>query len=143
MQLRASFPQIIAIGITLMSSTSCQSTIPSAPAASREIALPNAVTTEQVFQCAEKSINTLGKGGTLWKRNVTLRDVEAGLFETGDFPNDNIMGYRFRLKMKTTSSPSLSATVKASGPGQGDIRAEDAIIQFSARLQACLLGTTP
>lgn len=124
-----------------MFSTSCQNVIPTAPESSLDIALPNGATNEQVFQCAEKTINQLGEGGTLWKRNITLRDVEGGMLETGDFPNDNVMGYRFRLKINHSTPPSLSATVKASGPSQGDIGAEDAMSRFSAALKTCLAGT--
>ena len=141
MRLDASILRRFTLGVTFMFSASCQNIMPSAPESSFDITLPSGTTNQQVFQCAEKVIDQLGEGGTLWRRNVTLRDIEGGLFETGNFPQDNVMGYRFRLIISASSPKSLSATVKASGPSQADIGAEDAMSKFLAGFNACLAGT--
>lgn len=92
---------------------------------------------ETVFRCAEASIESRKKTVTAWDEQVTTRDTETGLFETGQFAQRNISGIRTRISYATATGQGR-IHIKASGAYFVDLGAEQAAAQLAGDMKQCL-----
>lgn len=107
------------------------------PQQTAEIGLPEHLETVALFDCADATVRELHERDELWRLTVTLHDVVAGRFETGNFNEANAMGYRVRL-VRRDAEPRATLSVRAPGPYFTDIGADHAISAFKTTLAACL-----
>jgi len=107
------------------------------PTASGTLDLPAGTSTATVFVCVEESVRALHRAQSLWNDRVTRRDLSAGLIETGDFDDDNVIGFRVRVRSAPGSS---EATVQIKGAGAyfTDLGVDKALSDFEAGMRACL-----
>lgn len=109
-----------------------------APRASGSLPVPGSVSNAQIVSCARLTLADLGANNGLWRRDITLEDVDKGLLQSGNYPDENVMGYRLSLAVRRSDSVVIEMKVKASGPSQGDIGADAAVVQFKQALASCL-----
>lgn len=112
------------------------------PQASDSLTLPGGVTNAQLFACAESALGELRRTDEQWTTRITLRDTGRGHFETGDFPEPNVMGYRIRV-VREGSAPRAALHVRAAGPYFTDLGADDAMRALKKSLTACLGPARP
>lgn len=108
-----------------------------APTASGDLAPPAGIVTESVFACAERSVIALHAKNQFWNTRITRRDPGDGALETGDFPDDNIGGFRVRLLYPSGASQ-VKIAVKGAGPYYSDLGVDQALDDFKAELARCL-----
>jgi hypothetical protein len=95
---------------------------------------------EQVFGCAEQWLAPLqGNRPNFWKHAITTRDVANGLFETGNFPNDNVMGFRIHLHYQLKTG-AIDLRLKGTGLYFTDLGVDRAMSGFKEDLQKCLIS---
>ncbi|WP_367380548.1 hypothetical protein [Stenotrophomonas cyclobalanopsidis] len=68
------------------------------PEASATLHIAPQTPTPKVFECARQRLAQLGEDDALWDHKVTREDVPDGVLETGNFPEDNISGFRLHLQ---------------------------------------------
>lgn len=112
------------------------------PQASDSLTLAGGVTNAQLFACAESALVELRRTDEHWSTRITLRDPGRGRFETGDFPESNVMGYRVRLARDGGASRA-TLHVRAAGPYFTDLGADDAMRALKTSLTACLGPALP
>ena len=106
------------------------------PTASDELAVPPQTTTQQIFDCAEKSIGSVPEPSN-WRKDVTRRDPNAGILETGDFDKENTIGFRARLRVDPGGALAR-IKIKGAGPYYTDLGVDDAMITLKTNLARCL-----
>lgn len=111
----------------------------SAPSRSTTLAVPKGTDPQTVIDCAERSIQTLARGNSHWIRQPVVKDIPGGRFETGDFDEENIIGFRVRLVVKA-GEPAASAalTIKGAGPYFSDLGVDAAMNSFVDEARKCL-----
>jgi hypothetical protein len=72
-----------------------------------------------------------------WVRRVTRKDIGAGVLETGDFQDDNEMGFRISARHNAASGE-VVLSIKGAGPYFMDLGVESAAQQFAQGLLQCL-----
>lgn len=107
------------------------------PQSDDSFALAPGVTNARLFACAESALVELHRADEHWNTRITLRDTARGRFETGDFPESNVMGYRIRL-IRDGGAPRAALHVHAAGPYFTDLGADDALDALKTSLTACL-----
>lgn len=112
------------------------------PQATDSLTLVGGVTNAQLFACAESALIELRRTDEHWSTRITLRDPGRGRFETGNFPESNVMGYRVRL-VRDGREPRATLHVRASGPYFTDLGANDATRALMTSLTACLAPALP
>ena len=112
------------------------------PQTSDSLTLAGGVTNAQLFACAESALSKLRRTDEHWSTRVTLRDTVHGRFETADFPESNVMGYRVRVLREGGASRAV-LHVRAAGPYFTDLGAEDAMRALKKSLTACLGPALP
>jgi hypothetical protein len=110
-----------------------------APTASDTLAAPAGTTVEVVFSCVEDSVRALHQGQSLWDDRVTRRDERIGIIETGDFEDDNVVGFRARVRFALDAGE-VQVRLKGAGPYFKDLGVDKALVDFGARVRACLSG---
>lgn len=108
-----------------------------APTASGDLAPPAGIVTESVFACAERSVIALHAKNQFWNTRITRRDPDDGALETGDFPDDNIGGFRIRLRYPSGANQ-VKIDIKGAGPYYSDLGVDQALDDFKAELSRCL-----
>lgn len=93
--------------------------------------------TERVFDCAQRRLDELRKQDALWDAKVTLRDLSAGILETGDFSEDNVTGFRVRLAYRHTTG-TIDLRMKGAGAYFVDLGVDQALAQFNQGFNTCL-----
>lgn len=111
------------------------------PQATDSLPLAADVTNARLFACAESTLVELRRADEHWATRITLRDTGRGRFETGDFPESNVMGYRVRL-VREGDAPRVALHVRAAGPYVTDLGAGAALGTLKTPLTACL-GRAP
>ena len=111
----------------------------SAPSRSTMLAVPKGADSQTVIACAERSIQALARGNSHWIGQPTVKDIPGGRFETGDFDEENIIGFRVRLVVKT-GEPAASAalTIKGAGPYFSDLGVDAAMKSLVDETRKCL-----
>lgn len=108
-----------------------------APSTLRTVSLAASAGTERVFGCAESTLNGLHQKDDQWVLHVTRKDFPAGVLETGNFPEENEMGFRFRLSMNAADGVA-TLEFKGAGPYFMDIGVEAAAQRFAHSMTRCL-----
>lgn len=104
--------------------------------------LAGGVTNAQLFACAGSALVELRRTDAHWSTRITLRDAGRGRFETGNFPESNVMGYRIRV-VREGDAPRAVLHVRAAGPYFADLGADDAMRALKKSLTACLGPARP
>lgn len=109
------------------------------PTAQTTIQVAAGVPVEQVFDCAQDQVHELKKQNGFWDSRITLRDVSAGILESGNFQEDNVIGFRLRLEYQRAAS-AANLRIKGVGIYFADLGVEKALASFSEGFDACLAG---
>ena len=114
------------------------------PEASTTVPVPRDLATAALFACADTSLQDLRRREEQWNMRITRRDVAAGRFETGDFDEANVMGYRIRLA-RTDAEPRATLRVRAAGPYFTDLGPDRALSAYRTVLTECVarVGAAP
>lgn len=115
----------------------CTALVACAPEETATIELPAGVGTAALFDCAEASVHELHDKNQQWNVRITRRDAVRGQFETGNFGESNVMGYRVRL-LHRKAATDATLSVRAAGPYFTDLGADRALANFQATVAACL-----
>lgn len=115
----------------------CAALAACAPQETATVSLPERLPTAALFDCADASVQHLHRGDEQWVTRVTRRDVVGGRFETGDFAESNVMGYRVRL-VRRDAEPRTTVSVRAAGPYFMDLGAGRALSTFQGALTTCV-----
>lgn len=107
------------------------------PQSDDSLTLAPDVTNARLFECAESVLVELHRADEHWNTRITLRDTARGRFETGDFAESNVMGYRIRLT-RAGGASRAALHVRAAGPYFTDLGADDALDELKTSLTACL-----
>lgn len=107
------------------------------PQDSTSIALPAGLPNAVLVGCAEATVRELHRADEQWNVRITRRDVTRGRFETGDFHEANVMGYRLRV-VRDGGAPRATLSVRAAGPYFTDLGAKRALSSVRTRLATCI-----
>lgn len=107
------------------------------PKATAVLQAPDGAAVEQVFDCAETSINDLSEPGGFWRSDVTRRDVVEGILETGDYRKTNVGGLRVRITFGGRSNE-ITMDLKGAGAYYKDIGVEKSMADLKKQMQNCL-----
>lgn len=137
-----STPRLIAsmFGLAfLFSLTGCvmSNTPMKAPAADGSVPVPAGIGAEAVLSCVDTSVRALHEKNELWIVRVTRRDTGRGLFETGDFDDDNIGGFRVSAQYAPDAN-AVRLRLKGAGPYFMDLGVEKAFAELDAQMRQCL-----
>lgn len=110
------------------------------PLASREIPVAPGTAASRVLACAEKTVLLLSKTQNNWDDRITLKDESSGRFETGNFPDKNVMGFRVSLRL-SANAPTAQVQLKGAGPYFVDLGVDDAMESFVQQTSACLASS--
>ena len=80
---------------------------------------------------------SLSKTQNNWDDRITLKDEVGGRFETGNFSEMNVMGFRVSLRF-AANAPSAKVQLKGAGPYFVDLGVDGAIERFVQQTMACL-----
>lgn len=108
-----------------------------APSSQRSVVVPAGTPPDRVFLCAEATLDRLHQQDDQWVRRVTRKDIGAGVIETGNFQEDNEMGFRFSVRFDA-SSGRIALSFKGAGPYFMDLGVESAAQRFAQDLSLCL-----
>lgn len=123
----------------LFSLTGCvmSNTPMKAPAADGAVPVPAGLGADAVLSCVDTSVRALHEKNELWNVRVTRRDAGRGLFETGDFEDDNIGGFRVSAQYAPDAN-AVRLRLKGAGPYFMDLGVEQAFAELDARMRQCL-----
>ena len=107
------------------------------PTARDTVALPQGTRTAALFACASSTVEALNRADAHWRVDITRNDTSAGRFETGDFDEANVMGYRVRIDHRE-GEPGARVELRAAGPSFADLGAERALSRFESTLVGCV-----
>lgn len=110
------------------------------PLASRELQVPPGTAASRLMVCAEKTVLALSKTQNNWDDRITLKDEASGRFETGNFPEKNVMGFRVSLRY-VNKAPLAQVQLKGAGPYFVDLGVDGAIDTFVQQIAACLASS--
>jgi hypothetical protein len=110
-----------------------------APTSRASLQITAGTPVEQVFGCAEQQLKQLqgNRNKTYWVQSITKRDAANGLLETGNFPDDNLIGFRINLHYQSESG-SIDLRLKGVGPNFNDLDINWATNRFKDNFQKCL-----
>lgn len=106
------------------------------PSATNRFNVKPGTSTETIFACAGKVIRSLKTQQGSWRDDVTTRDANKGVFETGRFNEVNIIGIRTQLKYNPITGEGR-IRIKASGPYFADLGADVAAAELATGLSQC------
>lgn len=93
--------------------------------------------TERLFDCIEGTLRSPTFSAGPWHRDVTKRDLAAGILETGRFEEANVSGIRTRVTYDpATGNGHLK--IKASGAYFHDLGADAAAARLTNGISRCL-----
>lgn len=123
----------------LFSLTGCvmSNTPMKAPAAEGSVPVPAGFGADAVLSCVDTSVRALHEKNELWNVRITRRDAGRGLFETGDFDDDNIGGFRVSAQYAPDAN-TVRLRLKGAGPYFMDLGVEKAFAELDARMRQCL-----
>lgn len=92
---------------------------------------------DRVFQCTETSIKHLAQPDSFWRSDVTRRDPDEGILETGDFDKANVGGFRAKITFDKQSNE-IRIDLKGAGAYYEDIGVEKSVADLKREMQGCL-----
>lgn len=98
--------------------------------------VPPGTSTVRLFACTEDSLTALGHGSSFWP-GVSRKDVAGGVLETGNYPEDNVIGFRVRMSY-AAGSQAARIEMKAFGPYFTDLGAGTAMSDLRSAIARCL-----
>ncbi|HAI47500.1 hypothetical protein D3C87_775560 [compost metagenome] len=107
------------------------------PEAAATLQVPPQTPTPKVFACARQRLTQLGQDEALWDHKVTREDLQHGVLETGDFPEDNISGFRLHLQHDPAKG-SVSLRLRGAGAYFVDQGVEAGLKEFESGFATCL-----
>lgn len=107
------------------------------PEASRTLKIAPQTPTGRVFECARKRLAQLGEEEALWDHKVTREDMQHGVLETGNFPENNVSGFRLHLQHDPASG-SVSLRLRGAGAYFVDQGVEAGLKTFEEGFTQCL-----
>jgi len=107
------------------------------PEAAATLQVPVETPTPKVFACARQRLAELGRDEALWDHAVTREDVQHGVLETGDFPEDNISGFRLHLQHDPAKG-AVALRLRGAGAYFVDQGVDAGLKEFQAGFSACL-----
>ncbi len=110
------------------------------PVTEKMLIAPPQATVDDVFACVERSANALHEKDRRWDPTVTKRDTTGGIFETGNFGDDNVVGFRLRASY-SPASERLTLAVKGSGIYHVDLGAQEAADKLASLVKSCMSRT--
>jgi hypothetical protein len=130
---------VCAVLILMTGSCAMKEATMHAPRQQARIAVISGTTTEQVFACAERELRTLAAEDDNWLDEVTLRDASSSVLESGNYADENVSGFRVRLRHRADTN-TIELELKGAGPYFVDLGVETATQTFRQRLERCLVG---
>lgn len=106
------------------------------PEAHARLQLPPGTATARVFDCARRHLAELGRQEELWDHAITRDEPARGLLETGDFPEDNVSGFRVQMRYDEAKG-SADVRVRGAGAYFVDQGVDLALKEFGDGLTAC------
>ena len=107
------------------------------PMAAAVVQAPPATSMDRVFQCAETSVKRLAQPDSFWRSDVTRRDHDEGILETGDFGKANVGGFRARITFDKRTNE-IRIDLKGAGAYYKDIGVEKSVADLKNEMQGCL-----
>ena len=137
-----SVPRWVAV-LVLASLTGCglYESLAGIPMATAIVRTPNATSVDRAFRCAETSIERLAKTNSFWRSDVTRKNPDEGVLETGDFGKANVGGFRARITFDQKNHE-IRIDLKGAGAYYKDIGVEKSVVDLKNRMQGCLKVAT-
>ena len=105
---------------------------------STEIPFDDGGNLEKVFECAGNIVTNLHtEKDAWWSDKITVKDLELGILETGNFSKNNIAGIRVKLLHNRVRN-TLVVDLKATGPYCIDLGVNAAMDDFISKMLVCL-----
>lgn len=111
------------------------------PEATAELRVPAGVPTSRIFECARSRLSQLRAEEALWDHAVSAEDVGRGLLETGNFPDDNVSGFRVQLRHDVEAGL-VSVRLRGAGAYFVDQGVDDALGEFREGFEPCVSAIT-
>ena len=111
------------------------------PRVSDEMALKT-TDNKQIFSCLEKTILELNESRRVWITKVTKDDEMSGTFETGNFSDPNVVGFRLRAT-RIKEKNLLKLELKGAGPYYSDLGVSQGMQSLKYKLRECLEADLP
>ena len=124
--------------LTLVALTSCglYESMGGIPHAERKLAVPAGTQSQLIFNCAEESIRSIPEPSN-WNKEVTKRDLEAGVMDVGGFDEKNVIGFRARVTVNDKRT-SIAMKIKGAGPYYTDLGVDGAADKLLSAMKKCL-----
>jgi hypothetical protein len=125
--------------LTLIALTGCglYESVVGIPMAVAVVQAPPTTSVDLVFQCAETSIKRLAQSDSFWRSDVTRRNNDEGILETGDFDKINVGGFRARVTLDKRTNE-IRIDLKGAGAYYKDIGVEKSVADLKNEMQGCL-----
>lgn len=107
------------------------------PEAAATLRIAPQIPTPKVFDCARQRLTQLGEDDALWDYKVTREDVPHGVLETGDFPEDNVSGFRLHLQHDAAAGK-VALRLRGAGAYHVDQGVESGLKRFEEGFTHCL-----
>jgi hypothetical protein len=107
------------------------------PSTQQTVATSEGLGVENALTCVEVTVASLRTQDDRWIATITARQPHHGLIETGNFPDDNQVGFRVRGVFHPDRHH-LVLTLKGSGVYHTDLGVEAAGEQLARELAPCL-----
>lgn len=128
---------ITVLALTALTGCGLYESVVGVPMAVATVQAPPATSVDRVFQCAETSINRLAQPDSFWRSDVTRRDRDEGILETGDFDKANVGGFRARITFDKRTNE-IRIDLKGAGAYYEDIGVEKSAADLKGAMQGCL-----
>lgn len=107
------------------------------PSRSAEVSVSRGQTASNVFTCVERTIIGLSKTRSTWATSVTRKDEKSGIFETGNYGESNVIGFRVRA-IYSTGDQKIRLKLKGAGPYYSDIGVDEGIEKLASGIKQCV-----
>ena len=128
---------ITVLALTALTGCGLYESVVGVPRAVATVQAPPAAGVDRVFQCTETSIKHLAQPDSFWRSDVTRRDPDEGILETGDFDKANVGGFRAKITFDKQSNQ-IRIDLKGAGAYYEDIGVEKSVADLKREMQGCL-----
>jgi len=128
---------ITVLVLTALTGCGLYESVVGVPMAVTSVQAPPATGVDRVFQCTETSIKRLAQPDSFWRSDVTRRDADEGILETGDFDKANVGGFRAKITFDKQSNK-IRIDLKGAGAYYEDIGVEKSVADLKREMQGCL-----
>lgn len=128
----------------LLALTACSvvGSLQNAPSVSAVLSAPQGIGSAAVLGCAASVVEALERKDDRWDTRITRNDVSAGVLETGDFPEENVSGFRLRVAFSEKRGR-IDVAIKSAGAYFVDLGGEEALAAFRPEFASCLQKQAP